>query len=185
MYYNEIRDYFNRGISMDIFEIIGDFFHSISIDIQYFFKTRGKMYECTRSGHGMYIGNAHNIHAKNFNLKVDFNGQNESPETYVGHDYILLKEELNLVFFRDVIEYMHDKYGEDIIIRRISFQTQYNTKQWRDNIMRRKGKLDKCIYLTGDKKKDMTIIEKADSIFYEWRDHRPKFMEFKQSDWNI
>lgn len=170
---------------MNIFEVIYDFFYALSIDIYYFFKTRGKEYKCTRSGHGMYIGNAHNIDAKNFTLKVDFDGQNENVATYKGHDYITLKEDLNLVFFRDVIEYMKNKYGEDIKIGRITFQTQYNTKSWRDNIMKRKGKLDKCIYLTGDKEKDKAIIEKADSIFSEWVEHRPKYMEFKQMDWNL
>lgn len=133
----------------------------------------------------MYNGNMYlnNIDAKKFNVKVDFNGQNESPETYVGHDYILLPQELDLVFFRDAIEYMHNKYGEDIIIKRISFQTQYTTKRWRDNIMSRKGKFDNCIYLTGNIERDNAIIEKADSIFQEWIEHKPKYMVFKQDDW--
>ena len=135
MYYNKIRDYFNSGYFMNIFEMIYDFFYYRSIDIEHFIKTHTGIYKSMNNGHGMYIDNAYNIHAKQFNVKINFNGQNENLATYVRHDYILLKEDLNLVFFRDVIEYMHNNYGENIIIRRITFQTQYNTKQWRDNIM--------------------------------------------------
>ena len=120
---------------MNIFEMIYDFFYYRSIDIEHFIKTHTGIYKSMNNGHGMYIDNAYNIHAKQFNVKINFNGQNENLATYVRHDYILLKEDLNLVFFRDVIEYMHNNYGENIIIRRITFQTQYNTKQWRDNIM--------------------------------------------------
>lgn len=170
---------------MNIFEMIYDFFYYRSIDIEHFIKTHTGIYKGMNKGHGKYIGNANNIHAKKFNVKVDFNGQNESPETYVGHDYILLKEELNLVFFRDVIEYMHNKYGEDIIIKSISFHTQYTTKRWRDNLMSRRGKFVNFIFLTGDKERDKAIIEKADSIFQEWVEHKPKYMEFQQRDWGI
>ena len=162
---------------------IFDFFYYRSIDIEHFIKTHTGIYKGMNKGHGLAIENPSNIHAKSFTVKIDTDGLNDNSATYVGYDYILLKEDLNLVFFRDVIEYMHDKYGEDIIIRRITFQTQYNTKRWRDNVMYRKGKLDKCLYLTGNKEKDKSIIEKADSIFYEWIDRRPKYMEFKQSDW--
>ena len=161
------------------------FFYYRSIDIEHFIKTHTGIYKGMNKGHGMYIGNAHNIHAKQFNLTVDFNGLNENAVNYVGHDYILLKYELNLVFFRDVIEYMHNKYGDNFKIRRISFLTQYNTKQHNDNKMIRKGKLDRCIYLTGDEKKDKAIIEKADSIFQEWIENKPEYMEFQQKDWGI
>lgn len=170
---------------MKILEIIDDIFHTISIEIQYFFKTRGKMYKSTRGKFNVYANRTGNIHAKKFTVKVDSDGIAEDATTYTGHDYIVLNEELDLVFFRDVIEYMHDKYGENIIINRISFDTQYNIKQWHNKIMYWKEKLDRCIYLTGDNEKDTAIIEKADSIFYEWLDHRPKFMEFKQSNWNL
>ena len=170
---------------MNIFEMIYDFFYYRSIDIEYFIKTHTGIYKGMNNGHGLAIENPSNIHAKSFTVKIDPDRLNENSATYVGHDYILLKEELNLVFFKDVIEYMQNKYGDNFVIRRITFRTQYNTKQWRDNIMCRKGKLDKCIYITGNMEKDTAIIEKADSIFYEWLDHRPKYMEFKQSNWNI
>jgi len=105
-------------------------------------------------------------------------------ETYSGYDYITLKEDLDIVYFRDVVEYMKKECSEDVIIKGITFHTQYTTT-WRDRPMRSLGKFDNHISLTGNKKTDDIIISKADSIFKEWIDSQPKFKNFKQSEWQL
>lgn len=163
---------------MNIFEIIGDIFGTIGNELAYGFR-----YGFSRTPRCSNIMNPYNRHAKRFNLCVDFNGENETAENYVGHKYIVINENENLVFIRDAVDYMHKKYGDNFKIRRISFLTQYDTGFWHDKVMHWKEKLNTTIYFSDNEEKNKAIIEKADSIFDEWIKKKPKFMEFNQQDW--
>lgn len=164
---------------------IFDFFYYLSIDIQHGFKLRGKMYKCSRSKHGMCILNADNIHAKSFNIQFSLKGQNETAENYVGYDNMLIDGKEGLVYIREAVDRFREKYGDSAVIRSINFRTQYYVRPWRNQIMTLKHMYVPIVFFTGDREKDDAVIEKADSIFREWTDFRPKFIKFRQSDWKL
>lgn len=64
---------------------------------------------------------------------------------YSGHNHITVNENENLVYIREVVAYMHEKYGDNIKIRYISFIMQYATGFRHDKVMFWQGKLSPSV----------------------------------------